>query len=109
MYKWICALVLISLPAMADVDKKVERLWKAKCASCHGADGKGQTETGKTMGMGDMTNAAFFKDLTDEKIRATISEGFNRTKNGKQKEMKAFKESLEAEQIDGLVAWVKSL
>ena len=34
-------------------DKKIERLWKAKCASCHGADGTAQTEKGKKMKVGD--------------------------------------------------------
>ena len=40
---WIAALAaaLVPLVARAEVDKKTERTWKAKCASCHGADGKG--------------------------------------------------------------------
>jgi cytochrome c6 len=100
--------VLVSTAAAAQ-DKKVERAWKAKCASCHGVDGAGQTETGKQMGIGDMTTAAFQKDFTDQKIRERIENGVVREKNGKQQEMKAFREVLKPEEIDGLIAYVKAL
>ena len=104
----VIAVLLAAAPALAQ-DKKTERLWKMKCASCHGVDGAGKTETGAAMGIGDMTSAAFLKDLTDDKMRATIENGFTRKKNGKEQEMKAFKESLKPEEIDGLVGWVKAL
>ena len=99
---------LVSTASSAQ-DKKIERVWKAKCSSCHGVDGTGQTETGKTMGIGDMTSAAFQKDLTDASMRERIENGVVREKNGKQQEMKAFREVLKPEEIDGLIAWVKAL
>ena len=39
------ALALVSIPAFA-ADKKIERLWKSKCSSCHGMDGKGNGPAG---------------------------------------------------------------
>jgi len=46
----------LPLVARAEVDKKVEKLWKTKCASCHGADGKAQTEQGQKLGVRDYTS-----------------------------------------------------
>ena len=48
-------LVLVSLFSLAvttsasadENDPRVKRAWKAKCASCHGEDGKGDTEQAK--------------------------------------------------------------
>ncbi len=89
-------------------DKKAERLWKSKCSSCHGIDGKGKTEMGAKMGIGDMTTAEFQKDLTDAKIKATIENGITREKNGKKQEMTSFKDDLSPEEITALVGWVKA-
>jgi len=100
---------LLPLAARAEVDKKTERLWKAKCASCHGADGKGQTDQGQKMGIADYTDPAWQKSHTDAQVKAAIENGVNRDKGGKKQEMDGFKDKLTAEQIDSLVAYVKSL
>lgn len=94
--------------ARAEADKKTVRLFKAKCASCHGEDGTGKTEQGGKMGIGDMTAAAYWKDLTDDKIKKTILDGFKREKGGKAQEMKPFKDQIPADQLDGIVAYVKA-
>lgn len=95
---------------LADKDPRTERLWKAKCAGCHGDDGKGQTEQAKKMGgIADLTAAATQKDLDDAKIKKTILEGLKKQKDGKTQEMDAFKEKLRPEQVDALVAYVKGL
>ena len=90
-------------------DPRTERSWKAKCASCHGDDGKGQTEQGKKMGIGDETSAVWQKEFTDDKIKATINEGFKREKNGKRQEMEPFKDKLRPDQVDALVAYLRAL
>jgi mono/diheme cytochrome c family protein len=108
--RWIVALAAgLALAANADVDKKTERTWKTKCASCHGADGKGQTDQGQKMGIGDYTSAAWQKGITDAQIKTAITDGVNREKNGKKQEMEPYKEKLPPEQIDQLVAYVRSL
>ena len=65
MKTWMVALfALLLVPKLAlaqPSDPKTERLWKAKCASCHGADGKAQTEQGKKMAMHDITTAEWQK------------------------------------------------
>jgi mono/diheme cytochrome c family protein len=100
---------LVSAPASAEVDKKILRTWKAKCASCHGEDGKGATEQGKKMGVRDMTSADFWKDLTDAKMKDAITNGIKQTKNGKAQEMEPYKDKIKPEDVDALIVYVKSL
>lgn len=101
---------LVSAPAHAEVDKKILRTWKAKCASCHGEDGKGATEQGKKMSVRDLTAAETQKDLTDAKMKDVIANGIKqKSKDGKTQEMEPYKDKLKPEDIDGLVAYVKTL
>jgi mono/diheme cytochrome c family protein len=108
---WIATVIaaLMPLAARAEVDKKTERTWKAKCASCHGVDGKGQTDQGTKMGIPDYTTAAWQKDTSDADIKKAITEGVNRDKAGKKQEMEPFKDKLPPEQIDLLVAYIHTL
>ncbi len=95
--------------AAAAPDKQTERLWKSKCASCHGADGKGKTEQGEKMGIRDFTTPAVQKDLTDDRIKKALTEGVNRTVDGKKQQMDSFKDDLTPDQVDALVAYIRSL
>ena len=83
----------------AEVDKKTERTWKAKCSSCHGADGTGATEQGKKLGVKDYTSADVHAKLTDEQIKKAIVDGQG-------KDMPAYKDL--NEQADSLVALIRS-
>jgi mono/diheme cytochrome c family protein len=94
--------------ALADADPRTVRTFKAKCAACHGEDGKGATEQGKKMGISDMTSPAWQKQFTDEQMKATITSGVKREKNGKHQEMDPFAGTLRPEQIDAMVAYVRS-
>jgi len=96
-------------PAGYKADKKVKRLFEAKCATCHGDDGRAKTELGLEMGIADMTKAAYWKDLTLEVARKEVLEGLKRTHNGKEQEMKPFKDRLTPEQVDALVLYSASL
>jgi len=108
---WIAALAVALVPLVArpDVDKKTERTWKAKCASCHGVDGKGKTDQGQKMKIGDFADAAWQKAHSDSDIKKAISDGVKREKNGVVQEMDGYKDSLSPEQIDQLVAYIRSL
>ena len=108
---WMIGLAAAALPfaAMAEVDKKTERLWKAKCATCHGVDGKGQTDQGHKMGMADITTPEWQKSLTDEQVKKAIATGLKREKGGKTQEMDPFSEKLEVAQIDTLAAYIRTL
>ncbi len=96
---------LIAASAHAEVDAKIVRTFKAKCASCHGVEGKGDTETGKKAKLPDFTTAAWQKSKTDAQIKSTIENGAKKDGN----EMDPYKDKLSAEQIDGLVQYIRSL
>jgi cytochrome c6 len=93
--------------AAAEPDAKTVKAWKAKCASCHGVDGKGATETGAKLGIPDMTNAAWQKKVTDAQMKTSILDGVIRP--GKSEGMDPYKDKLQPEQVDALVAYVRSL
>lgn len=104
------AVVMVPLAVnAAEADKKTERLWKSKCGSCHGNDGKGQTKKGKEMKVSDMTAADWQKKETDADIKKAIEEGVKETKDGVKKEMDPFKDELKPDQIEALVAYVRTL
>ena len=90
-------------------DKRTKRLFEAKCATCHGDDGHAKTELGEEMGIADMTKAAYWKDLTLEGARKSVLEGLKRTVQGKEQEMKPFKDRLTAAEVDALVLYAASL
>ena len=73
---------------------------KAKCALCHGLDGKGQTDTGKKTNTPDLTIAALGK-LSDEQIAAKI--------NGGQRKMPSFHRQLDAARTKLLVRYLREL
>ena len=108
--RWLMLVaVLAPQVALADGNPQIDRLWRAKCASCHGVDGKGQTEQGKKMKVADLSSAAWQAEMTDPKIKDAISNGLKRDKDGVKQEMEAYKAKLRADQIDGLVAHVREL
>jgi cytochrome c6 len=95
MRKLLVAVVTLSLagPALA-VDAAA--LFAAKCAVCHGKDGKG-SPSGKKMGA---------KDLGEEKAEP-VKEIAEDISNGKGK-MPAFKGKLSPEEIEAIAKYVKA-
>jgi mono/diheme cytochrome c family protein len=96
-------LLSLSLATAAHADEAVE-LWTAKCKSCHGSDGKAQTPMGKKESIVDMSQPAWQKAESDADIREYIVEGSPRNKK-----MKPYKDKLTPEQIDSLVAYIRTL
>ncbi|HTS13432.1 MAG TPA: cytochrome c [Candidatus Limnocylindrales bacterium] len=75
-------------------------LFKAKCAPCHGADGKGDTSMGKVLKV---------RDLSSEDVqKQTDAELTKITEDGKNK-MPAYKGKLTDDQIKDLVAFIRTL
>jgi len=102
--------LLCSLPALAEPpEKKVARLWKAKCSACHGLDGRGQTETGRKLKLPDFTQPAWQAKTSDEFIRNRVTNGLKEVRDGVEKEMPAFGDELEAPHLDAIVAMVRKL
>jgi len=101
----ICLLLSTSI-AWADADPRTQRAWKAKCAPCHGEDGKGQTDAGKKLGVADMSAPAWQKKVTDEQIKSSMQKGVKVQRNGKEVEMPAFAD-LKPDQLEGLLKFVR--
>ena len=75
-------------------------LYTAKCATCHGKDGRG-IPNWRSKGQPDFTDAKWQKSRTD----AQISDA---TKNGKGKYMPAFKAKMSDEEINAVVARIRA-
>jgi cytochrome c6 len=74
--------------------------YKAKCAMCHGADGKGETPVGKKMGTHDFASPEVQK-TSDADLATTIAKGKNK--------MPAYEKSLKDGDIKELVAYIRQL
>ena len=97
----VAAALLLGATALAQADKKTERTWKSKCASCHGAAGKGDTDRGKELKIVDMSTPAF-QAKKDDELKKAILEGVEKDKGH------SFKSELTTEQVDALVAHVRT-
>jgi len=75
-------------------------IYKAKCAACHGADGKGDTPIGRKMGVKPFS--------TPEVARNSDQTWFEITKNGKGK-MPGYNGKLTDDQIKDLVKYLRGL
>lgn len=74
--------------------------YQKKCAMCHGADGKGDTPSGKSMKLRDLGS--------DDVQKQTDAQLIDITANGKGK-MPAYKSKLTDEQIKDVVAFIRTL
>ena len=74
--------------------------FKAKCAMCHGADGSGNTATGKALKVRDLASPEV-QSQTDAQFTDIVTNGKNK--------MPAYKGKLTDDQIKGLVAYVRGL
>ena len=96
----VAAMMIIALPVMADAGPDGAALYKGKCASCHGADGSGQTPVGKSMKLRDLRS--------DEVQKQSAKDLFTIIADGKGK-MPAYKAKMSTADIDALVAFIKTL
>ena len=92
------SLALWSTPA-TDADDAATT-YKAKCAMCHGADGKGDTPVGKKMGIHDFASPEVQK-MSDDELITAITKGKNK--------MPAYENKLSAAQIKDIVTYIRQL
>ena len=83
-----------------------ELFTKAKCVTCHGEDGRGDTEKGRKLEVPDFSSAKWSEETTDKEMTETIENGV-KDKAGKLL-MPAFKEKLSPADVRALVALVRS-
>jgi mono/diheme cytochrome c family protein len=93
----LAVIAFLSGPAKADTAAG-EAAYKAKCATCHGPDGKGETSMGKMMKAGDFASEDVQK-MSDADLSEAITKG-----KGK---MPAYK-TLTADQVKDLVAYIRA-
>jgi mono/diheme cytochrome c family protein len=88
------------LGAPAEADNAAEATYKAKCAMCHGPDGKGETAMGKSMKVRSFADPEVAK-MSDDEMGTAIAKGKNK--------MPGYEKSLKPEQIKEMVAYIRSL
>lgn len=94
----VLATVLIALsPARA---QSAAATYKAKCAGCHGADGKGNTGPGKALGAHDFGSEEVLR-MSDADLIKIVTEG-----KGK---MPSYGKSLKDTEIKDLVGYIREL
>ncbi len=89
-------LAFYSTPAVADAAAN----YKAKCAMCHGADGKGDTPAGKKMGVHDFASPEVQK-MSDADLIAITTKGKNK--------MPAYSGKLSDADIKDLIGYIRQL
>jgi cytochrome c6 len=90
----------VSLPLLAaGGGADAAPIYKAKCVICHGADGKGETPTGKKMKVRDLA-APEVQKMTDAEMTKIIADG--------KAKMPAYKAKLSAAEIEALVGFMRT-
>ncbi len=92
--------IAVSTAAVSQAQDSGAATYKAKCASCHGADGSGNTPAGKSL------KALPFK--SPDIVSASDGDLIADTKNGKGK-MPAYSGKLTDAQIKDVVAYIRTL
>jgi cytochrome c6 len=104
MSKIICLATVFAagllLCARTRADDKSAATYKAKCATCHGADGRGDTPAGKS------TKARSFAD--PEVVKASDDDLGGIIEKGKAK-MPGYGKSMKPDEIKNMVAYIRSL
>ena len=95
----VLAFGFIALSSSSLMAQDAAATFKAKCAMCHGADGKG-SPTGLKMGVHDFTSADVQKQ-TDAQLTETITKG--------KAKMPAYDGKLKENEIKDLVSYIRSL
>src|ERR1700740_387747 len=97
----IClSFAVVAICASAKADDKSAALFKQKCAVCHGADGKGDTPTGKNLKVRSLADPEVSK-RSDDDLAAVIEKGKNK--------MPGYGKSMKSGEIRALVAYCRSL
>jgi cytochrome c6 len=98
--KVVVLIAIVALAAAGLYAADGAAIYKAKCASCHGPDGAGQTAMGKSLKLRDLGAAEVQKQTHTELVAWTA--------DGKGK-MPAYKAKLSADEINAVVAFIRTM
>ena len=96
----VVLLLIVSLAGVASAENPGKGIFTSKCIICHGADGTGKTQIGKTLKIPDF-HSPEIKKLPDADLKTVITNGKNK--------MPPFKEKLTEAQIDQVLSYVREL
>jgi len=94
------AVLLMMVAPAAFADDASAALYKTKCAMCHAADGSGSVPMGQKTGAHDFRSPEIQK-MTDAELTEITTKGKNK--------MPGYDKKLTAEEIKGLVAYIREL
>lgn len=92
------AVTVFSMSAKSE--DKSAAVYKQKCVTCHGADGKGETPAGKAMKVRSFASPETAK-MSDQELADAIEKG-----KGK---MPKYGASMNADEIKAMVAYIRTL
>jgi cytochrome c6 len=95
----ILTAAILTIPA-AGLAADGAAVYKAKCASCHAADGSGNSPMGKKMGLRDLGSAEVQKQ-TDAQLTEITAKG-----KGK---MPGYESKISAEELKAVVAHMRTM
>jgi cytochrome c6 len=95
----VVLLAALLSPGASQAQGTAPATFKAKCAACHGADGKGATTVGKALGIHDLASADTQK-MSDADLAQIIAKGKDK--------MPAYGSSLKESEIKDLVQYIRA-
>jgi mono/diheme cytochrome c family protein len=95
----VIAIAVSASPAAAEGNTAGADVYKAKCATCHGQDGSGNTPVGKSLQVADLRSAAV-QSKSDAELTQSVSEGKGN--------MPGFKGNISDDEIHAVVTFVRT-
>ena len=95
----VIAITMAASPAAGQGNKAGEDVYQAKCATCHGQDGSGNTPVGKSLQVADLRSAAV-QSKSDAELTQSVSDGKGN--------MPGFKGNITDDEIHAVVTFVRT-
>ena len=71
----LVGMALAQTPPASPAADEALRVFRTRCATCHGPDGRGQTASGRRFAIPDWTTTPTLSRLTDVQVATTIRTG----------------------------------
>jgi mono/diheme cytochrome c family protein len=95
----VICITMAPSPAAGQGNTAGADVYKAKCATCHGQDGSGNTPVGKSLQVADLRSAAV-QSKSDTELTQSVTEGKNN--------MPGFKGNITDDEIHAVVTFVRT-